>query len=315
MSLLTLPNEVTFLIARFLMERPIGCRRRVSRHLSALARSNRHLHTLLTPEMIRITSPLKILIWAILHCRQDIITLAINHGADPNAPLRDTRCFIPKSVYAHKGTPVEIASSLHFPPGDPITHSRKFSTIKTLLQAGGKPTIMSLTDAVCRNDLNLLELCLPYITDINERVKCTGSTLLQIAGVSGYVRVVALLLAAGAAVNSTGSPDSPGYYPPLWNLCSAPVSVLRLLLDAGADAAWEHGGVSIVAHLQLTRGTWDDIEGIIDLLVWHGSRPQRGEEAIALWQAPVWEIWTMGEGTEVVERVLGTGGITGGGGY
>lgn len=135
---------------------------------------------------------------------------------------------------------------------------------------------MSLTDEVCRSDLNLLELCLPYITDINERVECTGSTLLQIAGVSGYLRVVALL-AAGAAVNSTGSPESPGYYPPLWNLCSVPVSVLRLLLDAGADAAWEYGGVSIVAHLQLTSGTWEDIKGNIDLLVWHGSRPQKGD--------------------------------------
>lgn len=121
--------------------------------------------------------------------------------------------------------------------------------------------------------------------------------------------MVPILLAAGAMVNSTGTPDGPHYFPPLWLLCDAPLPVLQLLLDNGADAAWEHDGVSIVEFLRQHRMGSRDLDCNVDLLAWHGARVPKGEEAIMLWQAPVWESWTGGEGQledkvpeEVIER-------------
>lgn len=149
---------------------------------------------------------------------------------------------------------------------------------------------------------------MPYITDINERDKLTGRTLLELAGGNGFVEVVTLLLASGATVNSTGLPENRNYYPPLWTICDAPLPVLQLLLDAGADAAWEDAGVSIVEHLLQTSRARPHMESNLDLLAWHGSRLPR-EETIVLWQAPVWESWTAGGerrdvvSTGVLERV------------
>lgn len=173
-----------------------------------------------------------------------------------------------------------------------------------LLRAGGKPTIDSLSILADSGDLDLLERCLPYIIDIDERDGSDDRTLLEVAGAKGHVEIVSLLLSAGATVNSTGGPDSPNYYPPLWTICDAPLPVLQVLLDAGADATWEHAGLSIVEHLLQNYESGLDVDANVDLLAWHGSRLPKGEEGISLWQAPVWESWTTGgESTEVVEQV------------
>lgn len=306
MSLLNLPNELTFRIAWFILYCPTCHCHHVSRHLSSLARANRQLHAVLTPEILRTASTLQILVWAISHSRQDTITLAVNHGADLNILLLETRSIAQNSSNFHLGTHVEIASRMRISSTSATSHKLKLNALMVLLQAGGKLTIDSLTIATRRGDLDLLERCIPYITDIDERHERDGKTLLEVAGACGHIQVVGLLLAAGAAVNSTGGPGSPGYYPPLWTICGAPVPVLQILLDAGADAGWEHDGMSIVTHLQLTSGTWPDISGSIDLLARYGSQLRKGEEAIALWQAPVWESWTAGESAEVVKRVLQT---------
>lgn len=107
-----------------------------------------------------------------------------------------------------------------------------------------------------------------------------------------------LLLADGATVDNTDS----DYFPALWNLCEAPLPVLRLLLAAGADAAWEHDGVSIIEHLLQNHEGSRDIDGNVDLLARHGARIPKGEEGILLWQAPVWEWWT-GGGCEPEEQI------------
>lgn len=68
-------------------------------------------------------------------------------------------------------------------------------------------------------------------------------------------------------MNSTGPPDSPHYFPPLWTLCDAPLPVLHLLVDA----AWEHDGESIVEHLLQNHVSSRGIEVTADLLVTSSS--------------------------------------------
>lgn len=301
MSIRNLPNELLLRIAWFVLKCPTCHCHHVSRHLSALARSNWHLYALLTPELLRAASSLHILLWAVAHGRPDIVTLAINLGANPNIPLRETRRYGYCTERVRLGTSVEIALRMCIRSRDTTTsaYQLKLDITMMLPRAGGKPTIESLSIIADSGDLDLLELCLPYITDIDERDKPHDRTLLEVAGAKGHIRCVTRLLAAGATVNSTGGPDDPDYYPPLWTICDAPLPVLQLLLDAGADAAWEHAGLSIVAHLIQTHGTRPDVDAYIDLLAWHGSRLPKGEEAIALWQAPVWESWTAGGQIEV----------------
>lgn len=102
----------------------------------------------------------------------------------------------------------------------------------------------------------------------------------------GHVQVVSMLIASGAKVNSASGVD---YYPPLWRMCRAPPAVLQKLLEAGANATWEHDGISIAEYL------WShtpESDVTLDLLSRHGARMPTGEDGIMLWQAPV----RMGQG-------------------
>ncbi|KAL0631763.1 hypothetical protein Q9L58_009371 [Maublancomyces gigas] len=157
-----------------------------------------------------------------------------------------------------------------------------------LLRAGGGLPIASLTTLAD--------------ADINERSVRSDQTLLEAAGAAGHVAVMRLLLSAGATLNSTGAPGSTEYYPPLSTICDAPRAVLQVLLDAGTDACWEHVGLSVVERLLRTYTTWVDVDANVDLLAWHGARVPKGEEAIALWQAPVWENWTGGASDTALQR-------------
>lgn len=297
MSLLDLPNELLVRIAWFTLKCPTCHCHHLSHHLSALARCNRALHTTLTPELLCTASPLHMLLWGITHSRQDTVSLAINQGANLNVPLRETHYLLRNTSYISLGTAVDIAVRVHRHSPDP-TCTLPLDVVMTVLRAGGNPPIESLSILADSGDMALLQRCLPYTTAINERDQ-TGHTLLEVAGARGHVHIVTLLLANGATVNSTGQPDSPPYYPPLWTLCGAPPEVLQVLLHAGADATWEHEGTSIVAHLLQARS---DADCNADLLTRHGSQ---GEEAISLWQAPVWETWTEAAGgADVVDRVM-----------
>lgn len=301
MPLHGLPNELVLRIAWFVLKCTTCHCHHVSHHLSALTRSSQHLHSVLTPELLRTASMLQILLWAIAHSRQDTVTLAINHGADPNVSLRETHSIPRSTQHVFLGTALDVAFRLRTRSIDPAAHQPNLATCTTLLRAGGKPTIESISPAAESGDVDLLRCCLLYISDINAHDKHDGRTLLEVAGSNGHVGIVTLLLAAGAIVNSSGLPDSPHYFPPLWKLCGAPLPVLLVLLAAGADAAWEHAGQSVVGHLLENRGSSRGVDRRVYLLTGHGARvPKR--EGILLWQAPVWELWT-GGGGELEEQV------------
>lgn len=97
----------------------------------------------------------------------------------------------------------------------------------------------------------------------------------------GHVQVVSMLIASGAKVNSASGVDD---YPPLWRMCRAPSAVLQKLLEAGADATWEHDGMSIAEYLW-----WHTPESdvMLDLFSRHGARMPMGEHGMMLWRAPV----------------------------
>ncbi|KAL0631920.1 hypothetical protein Q9L58_009205 [Maublancomyces gigas] len=205
-------------------------------------------------------------------CRADTATLAITLGASPNVLLRKTHHLEHSAAYIRLGTPVEIAMRMCIRSAD----QPSLATLMSLLHAGGNPTIEPLSILADAGNLALLARCLPYITAINQCDSHTGYTPLETADAAGHVSTGKLLLAAGASA----------------------------LLDAGADATWEHEGVSLVERVLQTDRSWQDVDGNVDLLARHGARVPKGEEAIALWQAPVWERWTGGGSSEVVERAM-----------
>lgn len=304
MTLHGLPNELLLRIARFVLKCPICECHHASNHLSALACSSAHLHFVLTPELLRTASALQIPLWGIAHDRQDTVTLAVDLGADPNVPLRETHRAPLTSDHVFLGTPLEIAIRMRRRSMGRASEQPSLDTCTTLLRAGGKLTIECVSTVVDSGDLDLLRCCMPYISDINTRNTDDGPTLLELAGCNGQVDIVAFLLAAGAIVNSTGPPDSPHYFPPLWTLCDAPLPVLRLLLATGADTAWEHEGCSIIQFMREHRPGSRDLDDNVDLLVQHGARVPTGEEAIMLGQAPVRESGTEGGEVQLEEHGL-----------
>lgn len=293
MLLLDLPNELLLRVSWFLLKCPTCDCHHFTRNLCALANSSRVLHAVLTPYLLRTTEPQKILLWAIDHHRIDTVTLALSSGADPNLVHFERRYFSPGSTGIPLGTAIDIASRLRSRSSSAAIHQLKFNTIILLLQSGGKPTFSAVSFAARCGDLDLLGLFLPHVLDINERHPGGGHTVLEVAGGCGNVQCMKLLLAAGADANSTGDTNNPTHYPPLRALSNAPIEVLQTLLDAGADATWEGpDGKSIVEDLSEQWRGWPGVDINIDLLARHGSRLPRGEQAIALWQAPVWEVWT-----------------------
>lgn len=300
MPLRVLPNELLLRIAWFVLKCATCNCHHASDDLSALARSSTHLYFVLTPELHRTASAVHMLVWGIANSRQDTVTLALTQGANPNVPLREIHHIARITSHVLLGTPLEIAFRLRMEPNDPASHQLNLEMCISLLLGGGKPSIECLSAVVRAGDLDLLRGCLPFIANINAHARQGGRTLLEVAGSSGHLGVVALILAAGALVNSVGLHGNPDYFPPLWTLCRAPVSVLKLLLEAGADPTWEHDGETIVRHLLQDCRSTLDLEGNIDMLELHGAQVPKRMAGILLSQAPVWELWTGGD-DELVE--------------
>lgn len=138
MALHHLPNKLLLRIAWFLLKCETCHCHHVSHPLSALARCSPRLFFLLTPELLPTPSALNILLWAIGHSRQDTVTLAIKHGADPNLPLCETHCFNRMPHHVRLGTPLEIAFRMRMRAIDPASNHR-FGTC----EPGGGPGLDS----------------------------------------------------------------------------------------------------------------------------------------------------------------------------
>lgn len=164
MSLNNLPNELLLRIAWFVLKCPTCDCHHESHHLSSFTRCSRRIHSALTPELLSTASALHILLWAITHARQDTIALAINHGADPNVPLRETHHVPRSTTHVNLGTPLDIAFRLRLRSVDTAAHQLHLDTCSTLLRAGAKPSIESLRGVADCGDEALLRCCLPYTT-------------------------------------------------------------------------------------------------------------------------------------------------------
>lgn len=184
MSFNNLPNELLLRIAWYVLKCPICRCQQASHHLSALARSTRRLHSVLTPDLLRSASPLQMLLWAIAHARQDTLTTAIMHGADPNLALRETHytpmetthanlgtpllrethCIPRSTSHVNLGTPLDIAFLLRLRSVNTADHQLHLETCTVLLRAGGIPSTKSLTDIAESGDQELLRCCLPYVS-------------------------------------------------------------------------------------------------------------------------------------------------------
>lgn len=296
MPLLDLPNELLLRVAWFLLKCPTCDCHHFTRSLCALASSSRILHTILTPYLLQTANAQNILLWAIHHYRIDTVTMALSRGADPNFAYFERRYFSQGVTGFPLGTVMDIASRLRCQSSGAISHQLKLNVIALLLRSGGKPTFNTVSLATRCGDLDLLELFLKYIADVNERHPGGGHTVLEVAGCCGNVQCMKLLLAAGADVNDAGDANNPSHNPPLRALNNAPVEVLQVLLDAGADATYEGpDGKSIAEDLLENWIEWPSVDVNVDLLARYGSRLPRDAQAIALWQAPVWEAWTEGD--------------------
>lgn len=289
MSLLTLPNELFLQIVPSLLQSstcrcdhhrhcdcdcpcPCDCHcHHISAHLSAFSRVNHRLHALLAESLLATASTLHILFWAVANTRPDIVALALSRGADPNCPLRQNAHVT--TSWPPYTTAVDLAISMRVHSVDAPSHALKLQTLALLLAAGGTCTVNELIKPTRYGDLDLLTLCLPQITGIEDTYSGSAPrTLLEIAARRGHVEAAKLLIAAGAPVNSTGEHNDPGYYPPLWVCWQAPVATLQVLLDAGADPAWEaRHGVTVVQNMRGRSVATVGLEEKIALLVRWGA--------------------------------------------
>lgn len=267
MSLLTIPNELLLLIARFLLHCPTCHCQHISWHLSALSRCTHHLHASLASHLLSTASPLQILHWSIANTRHDTIALALSLGADPNSAPRPNP-YLPTRATLRIGTPTEIAIRLRVHSPTAALHARKLESVAILLAAGGTCTASSLTTCARYGDLDLLALCLARVTFGPDGLR----TLLLMLARSGHVEGTRMLVAAGAAVNSVGTYPARGFASPLWVCWDAPVGVLRVLLEAGADPTWrDQDGVSVVQNMRSRGPPGEEVERKITLLVEFGA--------------------------------------------
>lgn len=264
MPLLSLPNEVLLQIARYLL-RCANCQcDHLSPALSAFSRCNHRLHVLLAQSNLSTSSISQMLLWAIANSRTDIVALSLERGADPNAPLRlglNNRTF-----HGSATTPVELAIRMRAHSPDADSHALKLRTLSLLLNAGGTCKTSALIKPASYGDLDLLTLCLPRLILTDD---LGPWTLITTAAHRGHVEVVRLAIAAGASV---GEQNSRGYIPPLWRYCNAPIEVVQVLLDAGADPTWRDSrGVSVVQNMRGRAGAAVGVEEKIALLVRYGG--------------------------------------------
>ncbi|KAL0635405.1 hypothetical protein Q9L58_005613 [Maublancomyces gigas] len=295
MPLLALPNELLLQIARCLLHSPAcecgrDCRcdchchwdcdchcecdchyHHISPDVSSLSRVNQHLHGLLKEYLLATASTLHILFWAVANSRPDTVALALERGADPNCPLRPNS-HVTTSWHPYT-TPVDLAISMRVHSVDAPSHAVKLHTLTLLLAAGGTCTVEELIKPARCGDLDLLTLCLPYLPDTEVTYSQSGPrTLLEIASRRGHVEAAKLVIAAGAPVNSTGVHNDPRYYPALWVCWQAPIAVLQVLLDAGADPTWRaRHGDSVVQNMRGRAVGTAELEEKVALLVRWGA--------------------------------------------
>lgn len=277
MPLLALPNELILQIARCLLQSST-CRcdcdchfHHISPHLAAFSRVNHHFHALLVGFPRATSSTVHMLFWAIANSRPDTVSLALELGTDPNSTLRPnfhiTACsYLPT-------TPVDLAISMRVHSLSAESHALKLSILALLFAAGATCTVDNLVMPTRYGDLELLTLCLPHLTHIADASRHSGlRTLLKIAARRGHVETAKLTISAGAAVNSIGDRQHPQFFPPLWVYHTAPLAVLQVLLDAGADATWRSNrGVSVLQNMQRRAVDELDLEEKVALLVRYGA--------------------------------------------
>lgn len=277
MPLLALPNELLLQIAGCLLRPPtneFGCDcdcHQISPDLAAFSRVNQHLHALLAEYLLATASTMRMLFWGVVKSRTDTVALALKRGADPNCPLRPSpHVHISCVPYT---TPVDLAISMRVHSVDAKSHALKLDTLALLLAAGGICEVDELIKPTRYGDLDLLTLCLPYLPDTEHTYSDSGPrTLLEIAARRGHVEAAKLVIAAGAPLNSTGEHNDPGYYPPLWVCWQAPLPVLQVLIDAGADPTWRaRHGDSVVQNMRRRSVGTPELEEKIALLVRHGA--------------------------------------------
>lgn len=281
MPLLALPNELILQIARCLLQSTtVQCDcdchcHHISTHLSAFFHVNHRLHALLAEYLLATASTLHVLFWAVANSRIDIVALALERGTDPNSTRRPN-AHITASRYLHS-TPVDLAIAMRVHSVDSQSHALKLRTLALLFAAGGTCTVDNLIKPTRYGDLDLLTLCLAHLTDTEDCYSHSGlRTILEIASRRGHVEAAKLAIAAGATVNSTGVHNDPGFYPPLWVCCNAPIRTLQVLLDAGADPTWRaRHGVSVVQNMRERSVDSPELEEKIALLVRYGAVDER----------------------------------------
>lgn len=268
MSLLTLPNELILEIARNLLRCPT-CHQ-ISPDVSAISRSNHRLHALLDEYLLATASTLHILRWGIANTRIDTVALALERGADPNSPLRPNGYF--SASWCIYNSPVDLAICMRVHSVDAELHAQKLGILALLFNAGGTCTVDSLIKPTRHGDLDLLTLSLPHLTEIDDTYRQSGlRTLLEVAARRGYVEATKLVIDAGAPLNSISDHSNAGFYPPLW-MCWQSISVLQVLLDAGADPTWcAPHGISVVQNMRERLGDSPELEEKIALMVRYGA--------------------------------------------
>lgn len=279
MPLLTLPNELIFQIARYLLRCPTCHCDHVLRHLSAISRSNNFLHTFLAEYLLVNSSPVHMLLWAIANSRHNTVTIALARGADPNTPLRPNPYIHPIGP-RRRNTIVDVAIRMRVHSANAESHALKLGTLALLFAAGGTCTTNSLFMSTRYGDLDLLTLCLGHLEPRDRLGQSGPEDLLAIAASCGHVEATKMMIAAGAPVNSTGADHTRGYYPPLWSCWNSSIPVLQVLLDAGADATWRcRNDISIVQNMRQRSGHLPELEEKIALLMRYGAVDEP-----ALWQ-------------------------------
>lgn len=275
MLLLSLPNELLLKIARYLICCPNFHCHHISPELSAISRVNHRLHALLAESALGTSSSCQLLLWAIVNSRNDTLALALERGANPNAPL--CRPLNDRTSSGSASTPTELAIRMRANSDDAESHALKLETLVLLFGAGGTCNTFQLIMPISYGDLDLLTLCLPQLVNTPlMRRRAWMRMMLNSAARRGHVEASKLVIAAGAAVNSDGDHTSSEFHPPLWTCWDAPIEVMQVLLDAGADPAWRASiGTSVVQNMRQGAVAGPGLEEKIALLVRYGAIDER----------------------------------------